>query len=243
MERVSMRRGFTLIELLIVVAVIAILIGILLPALGESKELAKTTVCLSNVRNLNVAACAYCTSFRDYFPPSRDGTSEWDFLKTTDALGNPTIVPGILWQGGTNLKIQQCPSYTGRSGTLTDPYTGYNYNTSFIGHGVGEATPTPSRTVDIVNPQRCAVFGDGQYFGGVTDKYMRSPLLYPASPDTLTMITRSAGTQGYRHLAKTNVGYADGHAETRSERFTAGSPVVTAGTGFLSSDNSAYSNQ
>ncbi len=235
-----MRRAFSLIELLIVVAIIAILMGILLPALGRARDQAKTTICLSNIHGLNTAANLYCNLFHDYFPPATYGSGDdWDF----QVLPTSVVIPGILWQGSTNLKIQQCPSYTGPSATATDPYTGYNYNTSFIGHGWGEATTTPTRSVAIAAPATCAIFGDGQFYTGSTDKFMRSPLLFPASPDTLNIITRSAGTQGYRHLGKTNVGYADGHAETQSAQFTGGSPLVTPTTGFLSNDNSAYTNQ
>jgi len=61
-------RGFTLIELLVVIAIIALLIGILLPALGEARRSARLSVDLSNVRQLNVASNTYAATFQDSVP-------------------------------------------------------------------------------------------------------------------------------------------------------------------------------
>ncbi len=60
--------GFTLIELLVVIAIIALLIGILLPALGKARESAKELKCLTQVRSMGTAFTYYADDNRDWYP-------------------------------------------------------------------------------------------------------------------------------------------------------------------------------
>ena len=62
------RDGFTLIELLVVIAIIALLIGILLPALGGAMSSARTLKCQVNMRSMGAAAMNYGGDYRDTIP-------------------------------------------------------------------------------------------------------------------------------------------------------------------------------
>src|SRR4051812_1653532 len=126
------RRAFTLVELLVVIGIITVLIGLILAALARAQDAARTAQCLSNLRQMGQAAAAYVAENRGSYPPAQwnVGTDklEWDFA------GKPAR-PGLLWGGHGTVKIQQCPSFDGRANSSGDLFTGYNYNTSYIGRG------------------------------------------------------------------------------------------------------------
>ena len=94
-KRLSRRGGFTLIELLVVIAVIALLVGLMLPALGATRLNARSTVCLSRVQQLGVGVAAYLNDF-DRMLPQRT----WD-------VGGQQAVIGSLFGG----KKGQLPFY------------------------------------------------------------------------------------------------------------------------------------
>lgn len=71
MKSHNLNRGFTLIELLVVISIIALLVGILLPALGAARRTAQSAVCLSNERQVGLVFGFYLNESKQFLPPQR----------------------------------------------------------------------------------------------------------------------------------------------------------------------------
>ncbi len=241
----SRRSGFSLLELLISIAVIGILAAMLATSLVSAKSKARRTVCFNNLRQMGIAASIYTSDGDGSFPMAywmekQDGkwiSYSWDL--TLIPGPTPKAMAGVLWQGGPVSQVQQCPSYHGPANWVESPYTGYNYNTSYIGHGAWETQPDPAKSSHVLNPSQTLLFGDGEYRDGA-NKFMRSPW---ASPGDAGFTARWTGSQGFRHEGRSQALFVDGSAHAFQDRFVdnmSGSHWVTKNVGFLSEDNQLY---
>ena len=105
------RTCFTLLDLLIVVAVIAILASLLLPALNKAMERVRMTSCVSNLRQIGVIWQVYQTESQGYFPP--DGASspymsweEYFYAYNTHC----SLIQGNYFKNNLRFTLYRCPS-------------------------------------------------------------------------------------------------------------------------------------
>lgn len=162
------RRAFTLIELLVVISIIALLISILLPALGSAREAARNSMCMSNLKQIGVASYTYATDSQDYLPPMRmAGPNDNYRLRTVSspeglgylyAEGNmpepeamycPSLMPESFLSLAKNVPSDQ-PFMTGsnpNNGGRWRP--GYTYNPNVLQKDNGDWVMMFPRTVDL----------------------------------------------------------------------------------------------
>lgn len=221
MKRDVQKVGFTLIELLVVIAIIAILAAILFPVFAQAREKARSSSCLSNLKQFALATLMYVQDYDELFPQS------------VYSMDNPILVPGsgdrvfTVYEAVSpymkNTEILVCPS--NRPGidflAIVTPlglrtsglfrYASYAMNFALfqdpaLPPGLFDADPVVPLAA-ISEPVNTTMFYDSKYtpFG--------APPAYPecAAPSAAFDWTNFAADA--RHSDGFNVNFVDGHSK------------------------------
>ena len=207
--------GLTLIELLTVVALIGILVALLLPALKNAREVGRSTVCVSNLRQLAMTCLLYAQEHKGVLPyyAYNAAISFWG-VRWTEF---DSALSRYLYEDAESREIKfevfQCPSdnvereYTGWFGTPMIPRSyGMNlYISTRWGYGVGA-----NNLSTIEDPSGTWLLGECH----LPQKYIcrASASMFVICPDTIHHTLEYQGTF-YVHRRGSNWAFCDGHVE------------------------------
>ncbi len=157
----SRKKSFTLIELLIVVAVIAILVAMLLPALGKVREKARQVICLNNLKQLGLATTTF----------TRDNEGHLPCYITSPWAPTPTDKQWKTWSQQLrpyyqDLGIIDCPSYHEWTPTEANYMwvNGYGYNQHLSPMAYSNQKPYGYKLIKFESPSTTVILGDGTYY-------------------------------------------------------------------------------
>ena len=223
--------AFTLIELLVVISIIALLIGMLLPALGAARRAAQQSVCLSNTRQIAVVMQMYADDDRDHFYPTAQ------MMMT----GDP---PEMSWINRTKpyidaLSVYICPADYSENWeepmAMSRRFTSYGINAYFTPNHPPYNGITPAEVRRASETVIAAELIEDVAMDHFMPMYFGSPpqvsnmMMQGRQWDATASLPKTLAFE--RHTTKANYVFTDGHAASHAFEDTwrqeAGAPPTT----------------
>ena len=207
------RRAFTLVELLVVIAVVAVLASLILPALARSKDSARRIQCVSNIRQLGLAAMMYWDdnggqtfAYRGAF--TNGGDVFWFGWLQRGAEGERAFdaSQGALYRYLDARGLAICPALEYISARFKLKATGAAY-----GYGVNRnlTAPTLATIARMIRPADTVVFADSAQVNT-----FQAPAS-PANPllEEFYYVHETEKTAHFRHRQTAVAAFGDGHVD------------------------------
>ena len=233
---------FTLIELLIVIAIIAILAGMLLPALNAAREKARNATCINKMKQLNLAAFHYTQDYQEWIVPSKaeyftDPNCYWTSILS--GRNGITAGFGVHWDStAKNFKDFSCPSrkypvnYGGGANTYS--LTHYPINYLLSGHmtATGSYLANCHRLSAVKQPTEAFIFCENNLQGS---NYLTSSFFtmgFPHGGKDPRAWNTLAKVENY-FQGRANFAMMDGHVAAMTvQQFYARKTIHTYNTGY-----------
>jgi len=236
------KQAFSLIELLVVISVIALLMAILLPALALARLQAHRLVCESNLRQLVLANIGYAMeNDSHYVPAAPDITSQWGGKYRWHGVRNSPDEPfdpakGPLAAYLADGKVKECPEKVNFikgqdwNTNFEQGCGGYGYNLIYLGsrqwqvsqfktlQQIERAGWQTTKTTEVKSPTETLMFADTAMSNRqsyLIEYSFAEPPFYVHKGRPVTSFYLSASIH-FRHRGWTNVGWADGHTDSRT---------------------------
>jgi len=201
------QRAFTLIELLVVIAIIALLVGILLPALGRARDAARDVLCKANERQLVTSLLIYAGDFKNKFPPILDSIPDPDTGKISmiwydearigqylPQMDSSNLLPGNIKNNTVGGGIMQCPNH---------PSAGRSFSMNYWAASSGSWRRRPDGTSQVFPPGSDAITNGESQLGKAFDTAVDLPSM-------MMLITEAWGTFPSEDTSKPTTWFASG---------------------------------
>ena len=218
--------GFTLIELLVVIAIIAILAAILFPVFAQAREKARSTACLSNMKQICTAAQMYVQDYDDQLIFRASGSGKATASRTGEVVpaGDASDYWREVWWNALmpyikNGQVYTCPGDGGPTLSADSTCNAYpaasclasslTIKRSYIALSTSES-PGLAQIDDPVDTIIITDKWDKDYKGAVTDSWLE-PFNSDFTPDV--QVPARTWTAGNRHQGRLNASFMDGQSK------------------------------